>query len=75
MSATIVDPVSEPLTPLTASLKVPVGADRVELTVNLVVPDVTTDVGEKLAVVPEGSPEMANVTAPVNPPCGETAIE
>jgi len=35
-------------------------------------PDVATDVGLKVAVVPDGSPLTLNVTVPANPPDGVT---
>jgi hypothetical protein len=44
-------------------------------TVILAVPDVVTDVGEKLTEVPVGTPLTLNVTAPVKPFSAVTVIE
>ncbi len=41
-------------------------------TVSVVVPDVVTDAGLNDADAPDGTPETANVTAPLNPPEGVT---
>ena len=39
-------------------------------TVSVVVPDVLTDAGLNDGDAPDGTPETANVTAPLNPPDG-----
>ena len=43
-----------------------------EFTVIVVLPEVFTDVGLKLAVAPPGNPLTLNVTVPLNPPDGLT---
>ena len=59
-----------PLVPVIVNLMVPEVALHVPVTCNVDVPDPVTDVGLKLAVIPEGSPLMLRATAPVNPPDG-----
>ncbi len=75
VSDTVVELLKLPLCPLIVNLDVPAGVDFVVVTVIFVVPEVVTDVGEKLAFVPDGSPLTLNVTTPVKPFCAVTVTE
>ena len=59
-----------PLVPVIVNGKVPLALPAV--TVNVVPPEVFTDVGLKLAVVPPANPLTAKVTVPLKPPDGVT---
>lgn len=50
--------------PLIVSVNVP-RADDFVFTESFVVPEVVTDAGEKDALLPDGSPDALNATAPV----------
>jgi hypothetical protein len=64
-----------PLVPVTARAEVPAVAVEPAFTVSVLVPfpDVTL-VGEKVAVIPGGTPVTANATAELNPFDGATVI-
>ena len=66
---------AEAFCPKTVRLSVPAAADFVVVTVIFVVPEAVTEAGEKLALVPAGSPTTLKVTTPVNPFCGVTVTE
>ena len=57
-----------PLAPVIVSVDVPTGVLPVVVMVSVEVPDPFTVGGEKLAVVPAGSPPALNVTVPLKPP-------
>ena len=70
MSVTEVVRCKLPLVPVIVNGKVPLALPAV--TVNVVLPDVFTDVGLKLAVAPPANPLTEKVTVPLNPPDGVT---
>ena len=59
-----------PLVPVMVNGKVPLALPAV--TVIIVLPDVLTDVGLKLALAPPDNPLTVNATVPLNPPDGVT---
>ena len=61
-----------PLVPVIVNEALPVGVVVLVVTVIVEDPDVVTDAGLKLAVVPDGGVLTLNVTVPVNPPVGVT---
>src|ERR1043166_4759226 len=66
-SVTVAECVRLPLVPVMTSVKFPTGVAPVVVTVSVEVPEPFTDVGEKLAVAPDGRPLTPNVTLPVKP--------
>jgi hypothetical protein len=60
--------VTEPLIPLMLRVEVPV-VDPVTM-LSVEVPEVVTEVGEKVGVAPEGKPATDRFTVPVNPLSG-----
>lgn len=71
VSLAVVVDFSVPLVPDIVSVKVPRDALLV-LMDSFALPDVVTEVGEKVAIAPLGSPETPNFTVPANPLLGET---
>jgi hypothetical protein len=74
-SVTLVVRVTPPPVPVSRRVEVPVGVERVVVTVNhedALVPleSTVTGFGEKVAVAPLGKPATDSVTAPAKPPLG-----
>jgi hypothetical protein len=59
--------VTLPLVPVMVRLELPAGVEVVVLTVSVDDPELLTDAGLKLAVVPAGKPETASETLPLKP--------
>jgi len=72
MSVTEVVRCKLPLVAVVVNGNVPLALPAV--TVNVVLPEVFTDVGLKLAVMPAANPLMAKVTVLLKPPDGVTVI-
>src|ERR1700719_1946593 len=58
---------SEPLVPVTVAVNVPVDPPVVVLTVKVLEPEPGNEVGLKLPVTPDGSPDTPKLTVPLKP--------
>lgn len=71
-SVTVVERTSDPLVPVTVSVKAPAGVDVEVVTDRVELPEPATEVGLKAPVAPPGNPLTLKLTAPVKPPDGVT---
>lgn len=68
VSVMVAECTNDPLVPVTVIVYAPPTVVLAELRVRVDVPAPVIDVGEKVAVTPDGAPLVINATAPANPP-------
>ena len=73
-SDNVVVTTSDPLAPLIVIEYVPAAAVGLTVKLTVLVPDPAIDVGERVAVTPDGKPEIENATIDVKPLFGATVI-
>jgi len=59
--------VNDPLVPVTIMVELPIGVLVLVVIVNVVVPDVATEVGANVPAAPVGVPDTAKFTVPLKP--------